>query len=149
MFSVFIILCTQIQFAMTLLDIFLSTHWIDDESQLKEDEQLARALQESLNVESPPRHGNRNRNGNGNRNRNGNGNGNGNESGTGTGTGVGVGIGNGNGNGLGSGNIYHPVPFPYSMGFRYMGLLADDNFNLTFGVHFFKQAWFVLFSVTH
>ncbi|KAM3341908.1 protein DA1 isoform X1 [Capsicum galapagoense] len=33
---------------------------IDSESQLKEDEQLARALQESLNVESPPQHVSRN-----------------------------------------------------------------------------------------
>ncbi|KAJ0747751.1 putative transcription factor interactor and regulator LIM family [Helianthus annuus] len=43
-------------------------HVISDDYQLKEDEQLARALQESLKVESPPRHryGNRNGNGNGN-----------------------------------------------------------------------------------
>ncbi|CAK9178570.1 unnamed protein product [Ilex paraguariensis] len=39
---------------------------IDNESQLKEDEQLARALQESLNVGSSPHYGN----GNGNANRN-------------------------------------------------------------------------------
>ncbi|KAM7521079.1 hypothetical protein LguiB_020041 [Lonicera macranthoides] len=97
---------------------------IDDESQLKEDEQLARALQESLNVESPPRHGNRNGNGNGNRNRNGNGN----ESGTGTG----VGIGNGNGHGFGSGNIYHPVPFPYSMGFSGR-ICAGCNYDIAHG----------------
>ncbi|CAL5332307.1 hypothetical protein CsSME_00013744 [Camellia sinensis var. sinensis] len=47
---------------------------VDNESQLKEDEQLAKAIQESLNVESPPRHVN--------------------------------------------GNIYQPIPFPYSTGFR-------------------------------
>lgn len=56
----------------------------ENESQLKEDEQLAKALQESLNVESPPQYGNRN------------------------------GITNMNGNG----NLYHPIPFPYSTGFR-------------------------------
>ncbi|KAL6995627.1 hypothetical protein U1Q18_005762 [Sarracenia purpurea var. burkii] len=33
---------------------------VDNESQLKEDEQFAKALQESLNVESPPRYGNGN-----------------------------------------------------------------------------------------
>lgn len=60
---------------------------IDSASQLDEDEQFARALQESLNVESPPppphppsppppRHG------------------------------------------YGNGNIYQPIPFPYSTGFR-------------------------------
>ncbi|WMV27552.1 hypothetical protein MTR67_020937 [Solanum verrucosum] len=38
----------------------------DSESQLKEDEQLARALQESLNVESPPQHVSRNDHGGGN-----------------------------------------------------------------------------------
>ncbi|XP_028120706.1 protein DA1-related 1-like isoform X2 [Camellia sinensis] len=47
---------------------------VDNESQLKEDEQLAKAIQESLNVESSPRHVN--------------------------------------------GNIYQPIPFPYSTGFR-------------------------------
>lgn len=39
---------------------------IDNEFQLEEDEQLARAIQESLNIESPPQHGNGNGNGNGN-----------------------------------------------------------------------------------
>lgn len=39
---------------------------IDFESQMKEDEQLARALQESLNYESPPQIENRGGNGNGN-----------------------------------------------------------------------------------
>lgn len=67
---------------------------IDNESQLKEDEQLAKALQESLNVESPPRYGN----GNGYGNRN-----------------INVNV---NGTGNGSGNIYQPIPFPYSTGFR-------------------------------
>ncbi|KAL2459155.1 Protein DA1 [Forsythia ovata] len=59
---------------------------IDSEYQLEEDELLARALQESLNVESPPQNGNRNstsgRHGNGNE------------------------------------NLYQPIPFPYSTGFR-------------------------------
>lgn len=41
---------------------------ISDDSQLKEDEQLARALQESLKVESPPRNRHVNGNGNGNGN---------------------------------------------------------------------------------
>ncbi|KAF8405155.1 hypothetical protein HHK36_010054 [Tetracentron sinense] len=47
---------------------------IDNGSQLEEDEKLARAIQESLNVESPPRYGN--------------------------------------------GNMYQPIPFPFSTGFR-------------------------------
>lgn len=33
---------------------------IDHKSQLEEDEQLARAIEESLNLESPPKHGNDN-----------------------------------------------------------------------------------------
>ncbi|XP_059279201.1 protein DA1-like isoform X1 [Lycium ferocissimum] len=64
----------------------------DSESQLKEDEQLARALQESLNVESPPQHVSRNDHGSGN--------------------------GYGNANVNGNGNFYHPIPFPYSASFR-------------------------------
>lgn len=36
------------------------SHIENKESRLEEDEQLARALQESLNTESPPRHDNRN-----------------------------------------------------------------------------------------
>ncbi|XP_019174753.1 PREDICTED: protein DA1-like [Ipomoea nil] len=64
---------------------------LDSELQLSEDEQLARALQESLNVESPPAwHGNRND------------------------TGRGSGYGNGNGNG----HFYQPIPFPYATSFR-------------------------------
>ena len=81
--------------------------WIDNESQLQEDEQLARALQESLNVE-PPTYGNGNRNGFGNGNGNGNGN-------------VNISVyGNGNGNGMGNGsaNTYQPVPGYYPMGYR-------------------------------
>lgn len=72
------------------------TFWADNESQLKEDEQIARALQESLNIESPPPIGNRNGNVSGNV------------------------IGNGNGNG----NFYQPIPFPYSTSFRYKSLLC-------------------------
>ena len=41
---------------MSLSFFFFSIYLLDTESQLEEDEQLARALQESLNVESPPRH---------------------------------------------------------------------------------------------
>ncbi|CAH1454386.1 unnamed protein product [Lactuca virosa] len=63
---------------------------ISDDSQLKEDEQLARALQESLKVESPPR--NRHVNGNG--------------------------------------NIYQPIPFPYSTGFR---ICAGCNYEIGHG----------------
>lgn len=37
-------------------------YWIDIDSHLEEDERLARALQESLNTESPPRYGNGNGN---------------------------------------------------------------------------------------
>lgn len=89
--------------------------WIDNESQLQEDEQLARALQESLNVE-PPTYGNGNRNGFGN----GNGNGN-----------VNISVyGNGNGNGMGNGsvNTYQPVPGYYPMGYRY-GIFTQTGLN--------------------
>ena len=72
-------------------------HWIDNESQLQEDEQLARALQESLNVESPPRYGN----GNGNVNVNVHGNGN--------------------------PNTYQPVPVYYPMGYRYVIYLMENS----------------------
>ena len=37
--------------------IFFSIFWIDHDSQLEDDAQLAQAIQESLNVESPPRYG--------------------------------------------------------------------------------------------
>lgn len=49
----------------------------ENESHLEEDEQLARALQESLNVESPPHE---------------------------------------------NGHNYHPLPFVFSSGFRYLFL---------------------------
>lgn len=39
-----------------------SVHLIDYKSQLEEDEQLARAIEESLNLGSPPRYGNGNDN---------------------------------------------------------------------------------------
>ncbi|GAA0143240.1 actin or actin-binding cytoskeletal protein [Lithospermum erythrorhizon] len=65
-------------------------HVIDNDSQLKEDEQLARALQESLAIESPPINANINDNVNG----------------------------HGNIYGHGNGNFYQPIPFPYSVGFR-------------------------------
>lgn len=75
--------------------------WIDNESQLQEDEQLARALQESLNVESPPRYGN----GNVNVNVHGN--------------------GNVNAHGNGNPNTYQPVPVYYPMGYRYIIYLME------------------------
>lgn len=66
--------------------------YVDHKSLLEEDEQLARAIQESLNVESPPRYGN----GNGNmyppRYVNGN------------------------------GNMYQPMPVYFPMGSRYESL---------------------------
>lgn len=43
---------------LNLLCFDLSICWVDKKSQLEEDEQLAQAIQESLNVDSPPRHGN-------------------------------------------------------------------------------------------
>ncbi|KAM1223697.1 hypothetical protein ACFX2G_043647 [Malus domestica] len=105
---------------------------IGSDSQLQEDEQLARAIQESLNVESPPRHGNGNGNGTTYQPflppRHGNGNGNG--------TTYQPfppprhGNGNGNtyqpilppryGNGNGNGNTYQPIPPPrYGNGSSY------------------------------
>jgi hypothetical protein len=39
-----------------------SVNLVDHKSQLEEDEQLARAIEESLNLESPPKHGNDNNN---------------------------------------------------------------------------------------
>ncbi|KAL0314758.1 UNVERIFIED_CONTAM: protein DA1 [Sesamum angustifolium] len=65
---------------------------IDSEPQLEEDEQLARALQESLNVESPPESGSRNDSA--------------------------IGNGYGNGYGYGSDSMYQPIPFPYSTSLR-------------------------------
>lgn len=117
---------------------------VADESQLEEDEQLARALQESLNFDSLPENGNRNGNvggkgrrkehvsgnGTGNGYVSGNGTGNGHASGYGNGIGNGhvsgnaMGYGNGSGMGLGSGNFYQPIPFPYSTGFRYHNSLS-------------------------
>ncbi|KAL7175496.1 hypothetical protein ACSBR2_029155 [Camellia fascicularis] len=54
-----------------------SKNIVDNEYQLKDDEQLAKAIQESLNVESPPQYPQ-----------------------------------------YGNENIYQPIPFPYSTGFR-------------------------------
>lgn len=97
---------------------------IRDDSQLEEDEQLARALQESLKTESPPR--NRNRNKNVNVNGHGQGNGNGHSTGHGHGHGNVHGSGSGNGNG----NMYQPIPFPYSTGFR---ICAGCNYEIGHG----------------
>ncbi|KAF7140133.1 hypothetical protein RHSIM_Rhsim06G0037300 [Rhododendron simsii] len=89
---------------------------VDYESQLQEDEQLAKALQESLNIEPPPQYGPGNGNGHGHGhgrgNANGNGNGRGNANGNGNGNVSGSGSWNGNG------NIYQPMSYPYSTGFR-------------------------------
>ncbi|KAM0044051.1 putative transcription factor interactor and regulator LIM family [Helianthus debilis subsp. tardiflorus] len=94
------------------------THVISDDSQLKEDEQLARALQESLKIESPSRYRNKNRNRNGNVNVNGHGN-------------VNVNVnGNGHVNVNGNGNLYQPIPFPYSTGFR---ICAGCNYEIGHG----------------
>ncbi|KAI8027328.1 hypothetical protein LOK49_LG02G02490 [Camellia lanceoleosa] len=46
--------------SLAIAILSFSYDWPDNESQLKEDEQLAKAIQESLNVESPPRHVNGN-----------------------------------------------------------------------------------------
>ncbi|KAI8002641.1 Protein DA1 [Camellia lanceoleosa] len=54
-----------------------SKNIVDNEYQLKDDEQLAKAIQESLNVESPPQYPQ-----------------------------------------YGNENVYQPIPFPYSTGFR-------------------------------
>lgn len=54
----FCFICCQILICSVYLWRDLSTCLADKKSQLEEDEQLARALQESLNVESPPQHGN-------------------------------------------------------------------------------------------
>ncbi|AQK79767.1 ubiquitin receptor1 [Zea mays] len=80
---------------------------IDKDMHLEEDEQLARAIQESLNVESPPR-------------RNGSANG-----GTmyhpprETGNAYQPPRENGSANG---GNAYHPLPFMFSSGFRFISI---------------------------
>ena len=84
-----LLLCLSLAYNLPWIGIIsLSFDWPDDESQLKEDEQLAKAIQESLNVESPPRYGN--------------------------------------------GNIYQPIPFPYSTGFRYTSSLCQWYFILHF-----------------
>ncbi|XP_050215833.1 protein DA1 [Mercurialis annua] len=71
---------------------------IKNENQLEEDELLARAIQESLNVESPPQYGYGHNYGYGNRSGNGNGNGN-----------------------AYQGNVYHPTPAYIPTGFRICG----------------------------
>nr|GEW61477.1 protein DA1 isoform X1 [Tanacetum cinerariifolium] len=95
---------------------------IRDDSQLEEDEQLARALQESLKTESPPRNRNRNKNVNVNGHGHGQGNGNGHS--------IGNGHGHGSGSGIGNGNMYQPTPFPYSTGFR---ICAGCNYEIGHG----------------
>ncbi|GFQ04221.1 protein da1, partial [Phtheirospermum japonicum] len=68
--------------------------WIDSEPELEEDEQLARALQESLNVESPPESRSQNDSVTGN------------------------GYENGYGHEHGNDSLYQPIHFPYLTGFR-------------------------------
>ncbi|KAG6437968.1 hypothetical protein SASPL_102899 [Salvia splendens] len=105
---------------------------IDSEPQLEEDELLARAIQESLNVDSPAQPGIPNDSGVGH----GYGHGNGYEHGNahGNGHGIGIGIGNGHGHGIGNGHgnihgnghghvhgndsLYQPISFPYSLNLR-------------------------------
>ncbi|XP_058220895.1 LIM domain-containing protein HDR3-like isoform X6 [Rhododendron vialii] len=101
---------------------------VDYESQLKEDEQIAKALQESWNIESPPRYGpgNGNGHGHGRGNANGNGNGRGNANGNGNGNVSGSGSGSWNGNG----NIYQPMSYPYSTGVR---VCAGCNTEIGYG----------------
>lgn len=72
----------------------------DREPQLEDDEQLARALQQSLIVGSQPESLNRND--------------------TGNGYGYGSGYEYGYGYGYGNDNLYQPITFPYSTSFRYM-----------------------------
>lgn len=97
---------------------------LDFDSQLEEDEQLARALQESLNVESPPRYGN----GNAHPPQYGNGNthpppyGNGNTHPPRYGNTYPPRYENGNTfpPRYGNGNTYPPIPTYYPIGSRYM-----------------------------
>ncbi|KAK9947135.1 hypothetical protein M0R45_012570 [Rubus argutus] len=131
---------------------------IDFDSQLEEDEQLARAIQESLNVESPPRYGNGNayppQYGNGNTHppHYGNGNGNAHPPQYGNGNTHPPQYGNGNthppryGNGntyppryengnafpprYGNGNTYPPIPIYYPIGSR---ICAGCNAEIGFG----------------
>ena len=105
---------------------------LDFDSQLQEDEQLARALQESLNAESPPRYGN------GNTHPPQYGNGNTYPPQYGNGTTHPPRYGNGNGNAYpppyengnayppryGNGQTYQPVPMYYPIGSRYQFLLT-------------------------
>lgn len=85
--------------------------WIDSEPQLEEDELLARALQESLNIESPPESESRNESGTGNGYGNGYGH-------SGFGHGYGKGFGHGNGYGHGNDSLYQPTSFPYATSLR-------------------------------
>ncbi|PRQ26972.1 putative transcription factor interactor and regulator LIM family [Rosa chinensis] len=122
---------------------------IDFDSQLEEDEQLARALQESLNVDSPPRYGNGNTHppqygGNPHPPQYGNGNTYPPEYGNGNTHPPRYGNGNGNGNTLppryengnayppryGNGHTYPPIPMYYPMGSR---ICAGCNAEIGFG----------------
>lgn len=75
---------------------------------MEEDELLARAIQESLNVESPAQPGTPNDNGMANGYGHGHGNGNG----------YGHGNGHGHGHAHGSDSLYQPITFPYSISLR-------------------------------
>lgn len=93
----------------------MNYYWTDNETQLEEDEQLARAIQESLNVESPPpQYGYEIGNSHGYQ-----GNGHGYQ-----------GNGNayqGNGNAY-QGNVYQPIPVQFPMGYRYLSRFAHYVF---------------------
>ncbi|XP_062021680.1 protein DA1 [Rosa rugosa] len=122
---------------------------IDFDSQLEEDEQLARALQESLNVDSPPRYGNGNTHppqygGNPHPPQYGNGNTYPPQYENGNTHPPRYGNGNGNGNTLppryengnayppryGNGHTYPPIPMYYPMGSR---ICAGCNAEIGFG----------------
>lgn len=75
---------------------------IEKEPRLQDDEQLARALQESLIVDSRPEPWSRND--------------------TGNGYGYGSGYDYEHGYGYGNDNLYQPISFPYSTSFRYIML---------------------------
>ncbi|XP_042046705.1 protein DA1-like isoform X1 [Salvia splendens] len=92
---------------------------IDSEPQLEEDELLARAIQESLNVDSPAQPGIPNDSGVGHGYGHGSGYEHGNARGNGNGNGNGHGMGNAHGNGHGhvhgNDSLYQPISFPYSI----------------------------------
>ncbi|KAG6434614.1 hypothetical protein SASPL_106252 [Salvia splendens] len=105
---------------------------IDSEPQLEEDELLARAIQESLNVDSPAQPGIPNDSGVGHGYGHGSGYEHGNARGNGNGNGNGHGMGNAHGNGHGhvhgNDSLYQPISFPYSISLR-LCLITDVGQN--------------------